>query len=424
MSDAIAITGIGAVTPLGLGAGELVDRWCRGEHGFCADGVGRCTAFDPSDFCSKKELRRADRFVQLALAAAQEAICDAGWDRGMPFDPFRVACVMGTGIGGVGSMEAQLGAYRERGRAACSPLCIPLAIANSSAATVAMRYGLRGHSLATVSACAAGADAVACGVRLIRSGEADAAVVGGSEAALSDFCRIAFGNMHATSASGVCRPFEARRDGFLMGEGAGVLVLEDEQAALCGGATILARLVGVGTTSDAFHLTAPEPHGAGAARAIEIALTDAHLSAADVDYVNAHGTATLLNDASETFALKAALGERAYEIPVSSTKSAIGHLLGGAGAVEAVATVSALRKGVVPPTLHYEIPDASLDLDYVADGPRPMGTPGRQRVALSNSFGFGGHNVVLAFTDAPVGAAEQLPPAPREGPFIANVYPL
>jgi 3-oxoacyl-[acyl-carrier-protein] synthase II len=307
--------------------------------------------------------------------------------------------VLGTGIGGVGTMETLIGAYRDRGPAACSPLGIPLSIANCAAATIAMRHGLRGHCSATVSACAAGADAVANGVRLIRSGEADAAVVGGSEAALSDFCRAAFRNMGATSSSGVCRPFEARRDGFVMGEGAGVLVLEDEQAAVGGGATVLARLAGIGTTSDAFHLTAPDPSGGAAAQAIKIALADASVSAADVDYVNAHGTGTPLNDASETQALKTALGRHAWEVPVSSTKSAIGHLLGGAGAVEAVATISAMREGVAPPTLHYEIPDEALDLDYVALGPRPIATNGSRRVVISNSFGFGGHNVVLVFTD-------------------------
>jgi 3-oxoacyl-[acyl-carrier-protein] synthase II len=398
MSRAIVVTGTGAVTPLGVGAGELIDRWSRGEDGFAADGLGRCDSFDPTDFLSTREMRRADRFVQLAVVAADEAMRDAGWDNGVPFDPFRVACVVGTGIGGVGTMEAQLGIYRDNGLRTCSPLSIPLSIANAGAATIAMRWGLRGHSSATVSACAAGADAVASGARLIRAGDADAAIVGGSEAALSDFCQAAFRHMHATSPTGVCRPFDARRDGFVMGEGAGALVLEEERAAVERGATILARLAGIGTTSDAFHLTAPDPEGCAAAQAIRLALADASVAAADVDYINAHGTGTPLNDASETHALKTAFGTHAYEIPISSTKSAIGHLLGGAGAVDAVVTVAALCNCVAPPTLHYEIPDEDLDLDYVVHGPVPIAADRSPRVAISNSFGFGGHNIVLVFT--------------------------
>ena len=420
MSRTAVVTGLGAVTPLGVGAQQLIDRWCEGEDGY-PDGVGQCESFDPRDYLSAREVRRADRFVQFAIVAADEAVRGAGWDGGVPFDPFRVACVIGTGIGGVGTMETQASRHRERGPAASSPLCIPLSIANAGASTIAMRHGLRGHSSATVSACAAGADAVASGARLIRAGDADAAVVGGSEAALSDFCQAAFRNMGATSPTGVCRPFDARRDGFVMGEGAGVLVLEEEQAAAARGATILARLAGIGTTSDAFHLAAPDPAGEAAAQAIVSALADASVLAVDVDYVNAHGTGTLLNDASETQALKTALGSCAYEIPVSSTKSAIGHLLGGAGAVDAVATISALRKGIAPPTLHYEVPDATLDLDYVPHRPRPIGADGSPHVAISNSFGFGGHNVVLVFTaacpDTPLATANDDPPIP-------GVYPL
>jgi 3-oxoacyl-[acyl-carrier-protein] synthase II len=399
MTRAVAVTGIGAVTPLGVGSGPLIERWCEGEDGFAADGLGRCDSFDPAEFLSRREIRRADRFVQFAIVAAEEAIRQAGWDDAVPFDPFRVACVVGSGIGGVATMEAQLGIYRERGPTACSPLSIPLSIANAAAAAVAMRWGLRGHSSAAVSACAAGADAIANGVRVIRSGEADAAVVGGSESAISDFCRTAFDHMHATSPSGVCRPFDARRDGFVMGEGAGMIVLEDEAAAQARGAYILARLSGIGTTSDAFHLAAPDPSGAGASQAIKLALADAELTPADVVYVNAHGTGTPLNDVSETQALKNALGGRAYEIPVSSTKSAIGHLLGGAGAVDAVVTIAALRARMAPPTLNYEVPDETLDLDYVVNGSvelccEDVAVP----TAISNAFGFGGHNIVLAFT--------------------------
>jgi 3-oxoacyl-[acyl-carrier-protein] synthase II len=270
---------------------------------------------------------------------------------------------------------------------------------NAAAGAVAIRLGIHGPGFSVASACATGAHAIGESMRMIERGTADVVVAGGTEAALTSLCIAAFRRMGALSSDGVSRPFDARRDGFVMGEGAGVLVLEDEQAAVGGGATVLARLAGIGTTSDAFHLTAPDPSGGAAAQAIKIALADARVSAADVDYVNAHGTGTPLNDASETQALKTALGRHAWEVPVSSAKSAIGHLLGGAGAVEAVATISAMREGVAPPTLHYEIPDDALDLDYVALGPRPIATNGSRRVVISNSFGFGGHNVVLVFTD-------------------------
>lgn len=399
MRRAVAVTGIGSVTPLGVGVNQLIERWSRSEDGFAADGLGRCAAFEPTEFLSKREVRRADRFVQFAIVAAEEAMRQAGWEDTVPYDPFRVATIVGSGIGGVATMETQLGIFRERGPTACSPLSIPLSIANAGAAAVAMRWGLRGHSSATVTACAAGADAITSGVRVIRAGEADAALVGGSESAISDFCRTAFDHMHATSPSGVCRPFDARRDGFVMGEGSGMLVLEDEAAALSRGAKILARLEGIGSTSDAFHLAAPDPSGTGAAQAIKFALADAKLTPDDVVYVNAHGTGTLLNDASETQALKTALGGRAHEIPISSTKSAIGHLLGGAGAVDAVATIAALRARVAPPTLNYEVPDEALDLDYVVNGAVPLPLQGEATpAALSNAFGFGGHNIVLAFT--------------------------
>jgi 3-oxoacyl-[acyl-carrier-protein] synthase II len=261
-----------------------------------------------------------------------------------------------------------------------------------------MRHGLRGQVYGVVSACAAGAHAIGAGMRMIQSGDADAAVVGGSEAALTALSSAAFAAMDATSTSGVSRPFDARRDGFVMGEGAGVLILEALDAAEERGAEAIGELLGYAATADAHHLTAPEPEGRGAARAIERALADAGVEPEELDYVNAHGTSTPLNDRAETVALKAALGESAHEVPVSSAKSAIGHLLGAAGAVEAVATVLALRERVAPPTLGYAEVDEGLDLDYVPDGPRPLSPEGdgdRPAVGISNSFGFGGHNAVL-----------------------------
>jgi 3-oxoacyl-[acyl-carrier-protein] synthase II len=266
---------------------------------------------------------------------------------------------------------------------------------NAGAANIALRYGLHGPSFGVMSACAAGAHAIGTAAGLIASGQADAVVCGGAEAALTDLARAAFARMGATSESGISRPFDARRDGFVMGEGAGVLVLENADRAGARGATEVGRLIGYAASSDGFHLTAPEPEGAGAARAIRAALDDAGVAAGEVDYVNAHGTSTPLNDRAETVALKAAFGDAAAGIPVSSTKSAIGHLLGAAGAVEAIATVLALRERMAPPTLGYGEPDDGLDLDYVPHARRPLRANGRPAVGLSNSFGFGGHNAVL-----------------------------
>jgi 3-oxoacyl-[acyl-carrier-protein] synthase II len=399
MSDAVLITGVGAVTPLGIGANTLLERWCEGERGF-EDGVGRCDAFDPTDFLSVKEARRSDRFVQLAILACEEALEQAGWRPEIPFDPYRVACVIGTGIGGIDTLERQHDIYRERGPAACSPLGIPLLMSNAAAAALAMRHGFHGYGSAVVSACAAGADAIAAGVRLIRAGDADAVIAGGAESAISPFVQAAFDSMGAMSKTGNSLPFDARRDGFVLGEGSGVLVLERESSARERGAPALARITGIGTSSDAFHLTAPDPEGGPAAQAIQRAIADAGIAPGEVDYVNAHGTGTPLNDRAETQALKDSLGKRAHEIPVSSTKSAIGHLLGAAGAVEAIAMALSLRAQSAPPTLGYEVPDPDLDLDYVADGPRPLPSLERPLVGISNSFGFGGHNVVLAFQAA------------------------
>jgi 3-oxoacyl-[acyl-carrier-protein] synthase II len=386
---------MGAVTPLGVGARPLHDRWAAGDVGI-EDGVGRCDAFDPKELLSSKEVRRSDRFTQLALAACDEALEQAGWDRGeLPYDPERVGCIVGTGIGGIDTIENSIRALEKDGPEKVSPLTIPLMMSNAGAAAVAMRHGLRGEAYSVVSACAAGSQAVGAALRTIRVGEADAVVTGGSEAALTPLAHAAFANMDATSQSGVSRPFDARRDGFVMGEGAGALVLEDADKAAARGATELAEVLGYGSTADAHHLTAPQPEGLGAARAIERALRDASVEPGDLDYVNAHGTSTPLNDRAETKAIKRALGDHAAETPVSSTKSTIGHLLGAAGAVEAVATVMALRERTAPPTLGYEQPDEELDLDYVPREPRVLGNGSDRLVAISNAFGFGGHNAVL-----------------------------
>jgi 3-oxoacyl-[acyl-carrier-protein] synthase II len=394
LTRSVAITGVGAVTPLGVGARTLHERWCAGRSGI-EDGLGRCDEFDPREHLSVKEVRRSDRFTQLALAAAAEALAEAGWDGGPAGGGDRVACVIGTGIGGINTIEEQHDIMRERGPERVSPLGIPTLMANAASGVIAMKYGLRGQSFGTVSACAAGAHAIGMAARLIAYGDADSAVTGGTESTLTALTLAGFTKMEALSKSGVSRPFDRRRDGFVMGEGAGVLVLEAEDAARARGARVLGRVSGYASTSDAYHLTAPEPGGRGAARAIELALADAGVAAADVAYVNAHGTSTPLNDRSETEAIKAALGERAATVPVSSLKSAIGHLLGAAGAVEAIATLLALRDRLAPPTLGYEEPDEGLDLDFVPLQARPLDAREGPVTGISNAFGFGGHNVVL-----------------------------
>jgi 3-oxoacyl-[acyl-carrier-protein] synthase II len=395
MAARVAITGVGAVTPLGVGARQLFERWAGGELGI-EDGEARCGDFVPTDSLSTKEARRTDRFAQLALAASDEALADAGWNGGAPYAPERIGCVLGTGIGGIGTIEAQQDVMRDRGPGRVSALSVPLMMANAAAGTVAMRHELRGESYGVTSACAAAAHAIGSAARMIRAGAADAVVTGGSEAALTGLARAGFAAMGATSEVGVSRPFDARRDGFVLGEGAGILVLEDRDAAERRGARVLGELLGYGASSDAYHLTAPEPGGEGAVRAIRAALADAGLTPHDLDYVNAHGTSTPLNDRAETAALHAALGGDAARLPVSSTKSAIGHLLGAAGAVEAIATVLALRARLAPPTLGFEEREEGLDLDYVPGSARELQTRSADRaVALSNSFGFGGHNAVL-----------------------------
>ena len=390
----VVVTGIGAVTPLGVGAATLHERWTAGAGGVDG-GEAPCRDFDPADFLSKKEARRADRFTQLAAAAATEAIESAGWADEKPYEARRIGCVIGTGIGGIGSFEHGHGLLVEEGPGKVPPLSVPLMMGNAAPGVLAMRHGLHGPSFGVVSACAAGAHAIGTAMRMLQAGDADAVVTGGSEAALTPLARAAFAALDAVSATGTSRPFDARRDGFVMGEGAAVLILENEDRAIERGATILARVRGYGATSDAFHLTAPDSEGRGAADAISVALADAGVTPEDIDYVNAHGTSTPLNDRAETIALKKALGEHAAHVPVSSTKSAIGHLLGAAGAVEAVATILALRDRVAPPTLGYEQPDEGLDLDYVPGSARPLGEGDTPLIGLSNSFGFGGHNAAL-----------------------------
>jgi 3-oxoacyl-[acyl-carrier-protein] synthase II len=400
MKREIVVTGLGAVTPLGVGARTLHERWTAGTSGI-EDGEGACTEFEPTEYLSVKEVRRADRFTQMALVSSDEALKEAGWDGGeLPYEASRVGSIIGTGIGGIGTLTHNHQVMLEQGPGKVSPLAIPLMMGNAGSGAVAMRHKLKGPSFAPLSACAAGAHAIGEAVELIESGRADAVVAGGSEAGLVPLARAAFAALDALSKSGISRPFDVRRDGFVMGEGAAVLILEDAEKARERGASILAYVRGYGATTDAYHLTAPDKEGLGAAEAMRIALADAGLTPEDVVYINAHGTSTPLNDRSETKALKLALGDAAKDIPVSSTKSAIGHLLGAAGAVEAVATILALRDRIAPPTLGHEQPEEGLDLDYVPGKARPLDIDGKPAVGLSNAFGFGGHNAVLCLEAA------------------------
>jgi 3-oxoacyl-[acyl-carrier-protein] synthase II len=392
MKREVVVTGVGAVTPLGVGARTLYERWRAGVSGI-EDGAGRATEFEPTEHLTKKEVRRADRFTQFALVSSDEALREAGWEDGdLPYDPDRIGCLIGTGIGGIGTLEHGKEVLLEKGARAVSPLAVPLMMGNAAAGAVAMRHGLRGQSYSILSACAAGAHSIGAAARMIQAGDADAVVTGGSEAALTPLATAAFGALDALSEQGISRPFDAQRDGFVMGEGAAVLILEDGEKARERGATILGRIAGYGATSDAHHLTAPRPDGAGAVEAMKRALEDAGFGPQDVVYVNAHGTSTQLNDRAETVAIKTVLGDG---VPVSSLKSSIGHLLGAAGAVEAVATLLAMRDRIAPPTLNYEQPDEGLDLDYVPNEARTLDVNGHRAVALSNAFGFGGHNAVL-----------------------------
>lgn len=394
MSQRVVVTGVGAVTPLGIGARTALERWVAGESGL-EGGVGRCDDFSPTEFMSRKEARRTDRFSQLTIAAADEALAEAGFDGGPPLDADRVGCIIATGIGGIQTIEAGYDVLREKGREAVSPLTVPMLMPNAAAGNLALRYGLAGPSHSVASACAAGADAIGTAVRLIQTGEADAVVTGGGESALNSLAEAAFASMGATSPSGISRPFDARRDGFVMGEGAAVLVLEGAETAAERKQPVLGEVIGYGASSDAHHITAPEPRGKGAVRAIKLALQDAGVTPEQVDYVNAHGTSTPLNDRAETEALKNALGEHASQIPVSSTKSVIGHTLGAAGAVEAVVTLLALRERVAPPTVNWEEREEGLDLDYVPESRPLQSADGESVIAISDAFGFGGHNAVL-----------------------------
>jgi 3-oxoacyl-[acyl-carrier-protein] synthase II len=388
MSREVVVTGRGVVTSIGEGADAFFDALLDRRSGI-EDGAAPCRDFDPEPALGPKGARRTDRFTQLAVAAADQAWAEA--TGAADVEPERLGVIVGTGVGGLGTLERECRAWIEGGDRAVSPLFVPMMMPNAAAGTIAMRVGARGPGFSVSSACATGAHAIGEAKRLLERGEADVVIAGGTEAALTGLCLAAFQRMGALSRAGVSRPFDARRDGFVMGEGAGVLVLEAAEHAHARGARVLGRVAGYGASNDAFHITQPDEDGRGAAQAMRAALADAGAAPADAGYLNAHGTSTPLNDRVETTAVHAVWNGDAP--PVSSTKSAIGHLLGAAGAVEAVATLGALQRGVLPPTLNYQEADPGCDLDCVPEGPREADG---LDLALSNSFGFGGQNACLA----------------------------
>ena len=408
----VVITGLGAITPLGQTVKETWENLVKGKSGvgyidrFDTSNLpvkiaAQIRNFDPVERLSQKEagvpIKKLDLFSIYALWAAEEAIEDSALLKG-PFDPDRVGVIIASGIGGVETLEREIIVGYTKGYDRISPYLIPMMIPDMASGLIAIKYRFKGPNYCTVSACASSAHAIGDAFRLIRYGDADVMIVGGSEAPIIPTAVAGFSSMKALSTRNdepekASRPFDRDRDGFVMGEGAAVLVLEEYEHAMRRGAKICAELVGYGATADAYHITAPCADGEGAVKCMLRALEDAKLSPDEVDYINAHGTSTKLNDAAETLAIKKVFGERAYKIPVSSTKSMIGHLLGAAGAIEAVATIMTIHTGIIHPTINYENPDPECDLDYVPNEARKK----EVNVAISNSFGFGGHNVCLVF---------------------------
>jgi 3-oxoacyl-[acyl-carrier-protein] synthase II len=404
----VVITGLGAVTPLGIGVKAFWDGIIAGRSGIgpltLADAdrlpckvAAECRDFDPDRAPDPEHAHRPDRATQLALSAASEAWHDAGIDSQIDRDETGV--IFATGIGGISSLLAGDAVLRGKGSERISPFTAPRLMPGAAAGQIAMRFGLRGPNLCITSACAGSNHAIGLAFQAIRNGEADAMVAGGAESAVVDVLLAAFAQMTALATKfkdrpqEASRPFDALRDGFVMGEGAGTLILEERGRALRRGATVHAELIGFGQSADAFHITAPSEDGGGAALAMRRALRSAGVVPAEVGYVNAHGTSTQQGDVSETRAIRLAFGEHADRLAVSSTKSMIGHLFGAAGAVEGIATVLAVRDGVLPPTINQTDPDPACDLDYVPNQARRADA----RVAISNGFGFGGHNAVLVF---------------------------
>ena len=408
MKRRVVVTGMGAITPVGNDVATTWRSLIEGKSGtapitkfdastFPVRFAAEVKGFDALNYMDRKEAKRADQYTQYAVAGARQAMTDAGLVERNGLDPDRIGVIIGSGIGGLKSFEEQHDVYRERGPGKISPFFIPMFIADIAAGIVSMQFNAKGPNYATVSACATSAHAIGDAFRTIQYGDADIMITGGAEATVTPMAIGGFANMKALSERNdspatASRPFDATRDGFVMGEGAGILILEELEHALKRGATIYAELVGYGATGDAYHLTAPAPDGEGAQRAMKRALKDAGLEPQDIQYINAHGTSTPANDLNETRAIQAVFGEAGNEINVSSTKSMTGHMLGAAGAVEALISAKVVGEGIIPPTINYENPDPELNLNYTPNKAVKRDVD----AVLSNSFGFGGHNTTLA----------------------------
>jgi len=403
------VTGVGPITPIGTGGEAYWQGLLAGVSGggpvthfdasrYTTRIAAEVKDFDPEQYMDRREAKRMDRFVQFAVAATKLALDDAGLDiRSNNAD--RVGVLIGSGIGGTSTWEEQHKVLLDKGPGRVSPFFVPMLIADMGSGQVSIMFGAKGPNTTVTTACATGTHAIGDAFEIIKRGDADAMIAGGSEAAVSPLAVAGFCSMRALTTrnddpEGASRPFDLNRDGFLIGEGAGIVIVEALDHALARGARIYGEIIGYGMSGDAFHITAPAPEGEGAARSMAVTLSDAAIRPEEVDHINAHGTSTDANDKLETAAIKTVFGEHAYKIAISSTKSMTGHLLGAAGAIEAIACLCAVRDGVVPPTINYETPDPECDLDYVANESRKLDV----RIAMSNSFGFGGHNATLIFS--------------------------
>ena len=408
MRRRVVVTGLGVISAIGIGKDAFWQGLKEGRNGihliksfdtshFPSKIAGEIHDFDPLHYMDKKDARKTSRFIQLALAASQDAIKDASLKINEE-NAERVGVMIGTGIGGLSFMEEQAKILMEKGPTRCSPFTVPMMITNMAAGMVGIMSGAKGPNSCVVTACATGTNAIGDAFRWIQRGDADVAIAGGTEAAITPLACASFAAARALSTRNdqperASRPFDKERDGFVMGEGAGILILEELESAKKRGVPIYAELAGYGMSGDAYHMTSPSPAGEGAARCMRLSLEDAGMTPEQVDYINAHGTSTELNDKFETLAIKSAFGDHAKKIKISSTKSMIGHLLGAAGGVEAIATILCMKHHFVHPTINYEVPDPECDLDYVPN----QGVSLPVQIAMSNSFGFGGHNATVVF---------------------------